>query len=119
MTGKEETNMGFINRIKNAIRAFKGDSNDAKYVSVGIDVKRCIDCERAQANPFRDDLLVTAGTRAAYMSVYENIILPDGIDGESEIAEFIAGVVDYYINNETGTYFDDYIERKLIEKYGI
>lgn len=111
--------MGLIDRIKNAIRAFKGDSLNARHVSVGIDVKRCIDCERAQANPFRDDLLVTAGTRAAYMDYEETIVLPGGVVGESEIAEFIVGVVDYYINNDTGTYFDDYIERKLIEKYGI
>jgi hypothetical protein len=111
--------MGLINRIKNAIRAFKGDPIDARYVSVGIDVKRCINCEHAQANPFRDDLLVTAGTRAGYMDYNEEIELPSGIYSEREIAEFIAGVVDYYMNNKTGTYFDDYIERKLIEKYGI
>jgi hypothetical protein len=64
-------------------------------------------------------MLVTAGTRAAYMSVYENVILPDSIDGESELAKFIADVVDYYLNNETDTCFDDYIEQKLIDKYGI
>lgn len=109
--------MKFIDRIKNAIRAFKSNPNGAVFVATAT--RQCINCERAQANPFRDDLLVTAGTRAAYMDYDETIVLPGGIDGESEIAEFIAGVVDFYLNNETGTYFDDYIETKLIDKYGI
>ena len=55
----------FIDRFKNAVKAFKGKPIGS--VQFGVDVKRCDQCEYKNENPIRDNLLVTAGARAAYM----------------------------------------------------
>ncbi len=62
----------------------------------------------------RDNLLVTIGTRAAYMDDSDYIDLPAGIDGESEIAKACVEIVDAWDQEES---FDLYIEEELIKKF--
>lgn len=69
-------------------------------------------------NDFRDNLLVTAGARAAYMHCAGRIELPRGVDGEAKIALFISAVVDRYTIFDRDENFDEYIERALRDKYG-
>ena len=68
----------------------------------------------------RDNLLVTAGARAAYMDSEGCINLPGGVEGEDILAEFIKDMVDCYINLESDTLgpFDLYIEKALLAKFG-
>lgn len=66
----------------------------------------------------RDNLLVTAGARAAYMHCAGCIELPHGIEGEEEIALYISTVVDRYMTFDTDENFDEYIEMALTDKYG-
>lgn len=68
----------------------------------------------------RDNLLVTAGARAAYMDSKGCIDLPGGVEGEDILADFIAEAVDRYIANipyGVGP-FDIYIETGLSRKFG-
>lgn len=66
----------------------------------------------------RDNLLVTAGARAAYMDCKGAIDIPGGLEEEDELANFVTTVVDTYIENGDDTPFDEYIESKLAEKWG-
>lgn len=71
----------------------------------------------------RDGLLVTAGSRAAFMEDKNVIKLPDGVEGEAELAKYIAEIVDAYIEGERlkgdpDAPFDIYVEVKLRQKYG-
>lgn len=66
----------------------------------------------------RDNLLVTAGARAAYMDYRGDIEFPCSIDGEEKLADFITKMVDAYIKDAGDTPFDLYIENKLMDKYG-
>lgn len=70
-------------------------------------------------NKLRDDLLVTMGARAAYMECHGIIELPYGVNGESELADFVASKVDNYIDMDIDESFDLYIEEVLREKYSI
>lgn len=83
----------------------------------GIDVKRCDQCKYKNIPEIRDNLLITAGTRAAYMNCSDKIDIPEGIEEEFKLAEFLTKVVDEYIRLD-GVNFDLYLETKLIEKYG-
>lgn len=65
----------------------------------------------------RDNLLVTAGARAAYMHCAGRIELPRGVEGEAEIAHFISTVVNRYIVFDQDENFDEYIELALTDKY--
>ena len=67
----------------------------------------------------RDDLLVTAGSRIAYMSVSNTLILPEGTDGEREISLVVAKAVDDYIDNNVDESYDLFIENVIDKKYGI
>ena len=83
----------------------------------GIDVKRCDQCKYKNVPEIRDNLLVTAGARAAYMNCSDKIDIPEGIEEEFKLAEFLTKVVDDYLRRDCGN-FDLYLETKLIEKYG-
>ena len=83
----------------------------------GIDVKRCDQCKYKNVPEIRDNLLVTAGARAAYMNYSDKIDIQEGIEEEFKLAEFLTKVVDEYIRLD-GVNFDLYLETKLIEKYG-
>lgn len=65
----------------------------------------------------RDNLLVTAGTRAAYMDAFNVIDLPSGVDGEDEIASEITNAVDKYLEQDVDESFDIYIEEFLIGRF--
>ena len=69
----------------------------------------------------RDNLLVTMGTRAAYMDCLGTITLPSGVGGETQLAEFVSETVDQYIDESLNVEwsFDEYIETALEKKYGV
>lgn len=106
----------FVERIKNAIRAFKCKPVEKLYL--GIDVKRCSECDYKENGLIRYNFLVTAGARAAYMDFQGVIDIPKGLDGEDELAYFVGKIVDYYFNELVDVNFDEYIESRLIEEYG-
>lgn len=66
----------------------------------------------------RDNLLVTIGSRAAYMDIQGcidlPIELPSGVDGEEEIAKACVEIVDKWDHEEN---FDLYIEEELIKRF--
>lgn len=109
----------FLDRLNNAIKAFKGRTISSLYV--GVDVKRCDQCTYKSERPIRDDLLVTAGARAAYMEDAGHIKLPHGIAGEAELARFASRTVDRYLNQSCyrDICCDEYIEKALMAEYGI
>ena len=104
-----------VDRVKRSVEAFKGNPVDNLYF--GVDIKRCYQCEYKNAPEIRDNLLVTAGARAAYMNCSDKIDIPEGIEEEFKLAEFLTKIVDYYLRDDCGN-FDLYLETKLIEKYG-
>ena len=66
---------------------------------------------------FRDNLLVTAGMRIAYMDDLGLIDIPRGVEGERKISEFIANVIGRYpVGCDVN--FDEYIERAIKNEYG-
>ena len=107
--------MVLAERFKRAVDAFKGNPIGNLYF--GVDIKRCDQCEHKNVPEIRDNLLVTAGARAAYMNYRDKIYIPEGIEEEFKLAEFLTKIVDYYLRADCGN-FDLYLETKLIEKYG-
>ena len=105
-----------VERFKRAINAFKG--NPVGNLYFGIDVKRCDQCEHKNVPEIRDNLLVMAGARAAYMNCNDKIDIPEGIEEEFKLSEFLTKVVDDYLRFDWEN-FDLYLETKLIEKYGV
>lgn len=77
------------------------------------------------SHTLRDNLLVTAGARAAYMDAAGHIDLPGGSAGEDVLAEFVAESVDNYIaalksgDSIADWGFDHFIETTLINTFGI
>lgn len=69
----------------------------------------------------RDDLLVTMGARAAYMHDKELVELPSGVEGEKELSAFVVDSVNKYILSSSLAVmnYDEYIEKTLMEKYGV
>lgn len=65
----------------------------------------------------RDNLLITAGSRAAYMDAFRAIELPYGVDGEDEIAEVIVKLVNEYLNDNIDESFNVFIKRALLKRY--
>ena len=84
----------------------------------GMDFKRCWECEYKNRTPIRDNLLVTAGARVAYMHDKGIINIPDGLKGEDEIARFITRLVDEYLESDPGN-FDIWLEEALMKGYGV
>lgn len=65
-----------------------------------------------------NNLLVTAARRAAYMEDQNLIFLPVGEQGEEEVAEFCYNLVNnYQVSDDVS--FDEYIEKRLLEKYKV
>lgn len=109
-----------LDRIKNAIRAFQGKPIQTLYL--GLDVKRCDECEYKSDAGIREHLLVVMGARAAYMDSTGTIDIPGGLEGEGKLAEFVKKVVNSYIWQATDgedNNFDEYIETALIKEYGV
>lgn len=69
----------------------------------------------------RDNLLVTMGSRAAYMDASKDIELPSGSRGEDILANFCAKKVDEYIarSKEEDLIFDEFIETALSERFPV
>jgi hypothetical protein len=71
----------------------------------------------------RDNLMVTMAMRIAYMDCGGLIIIPGGLEGEDELARFIADSVDHYINCHVDggeledVNFDEYIENAIKHAY--
>lgn len=67
----------------------------------------------------RDNLLVTIGSRAAYMDVRGDIELPAGSRGEDELAKFAAKLADQWLNEAPDDLmsFDEFIETELEKKF--
>ena len=76
-----------------------GNSDDYECHSVSVD-------EWEMNTTLRDDLLVTAGSRAAYMEMNNIVTLPEGPDGEREISIVVARAVSQYINQHAGDAYD-------------
>lgn len=102
-------------RLKRSVKAFKGEPIGSLYF--GLDVKRCDQCEYKNVPEIRDNLLVTAGIRALHMDYSGEIDIPEGLEEEYKLVEFLTKVVDDYIRLDLGN-FDLYLEAKLIERYG-
>ena len=113
MNTVKSTTLG--DRLKNAMYAFRGKPIGS--IQYGVSVKKCEDCGFFN-NRMRDDLLVTAGARAAYMHHDGFIKLPEGIEGEAALAFLVADIVDAYLSIEDRINFDEYIETILMDKYG-
>lgn len=104
-----------VDRVKRSVEAFKGTPIGNLYF--GIDIKRCDQCEHKNIPEIRDNLLVTAGARAACMNYSDKIDSPEGIEEEFKLSEFLTKVVDEYLRFGWEN-FDLYLETKLTEKYG-
>lgn len=110
--------MTLSKRLKNALEAFNGGpKTKIGQMYFGMDLKRCWECEYKNVPAIRDNLLVTAGMRAAHMYDADVLILPEGLKGEDEIARFVTRVVDEYLSVDPGN-FDIWIEEALMKAYG-
>ena len=107
----------FMDRMKNALRAFQGKPIGS--ITYGIDIKRCDKCEYKSDLSMRDHLMITVGARAAYMCSAGMVDLPEGLDGECDLAWFVKRTVDKYLQDDTDINFDEYIETALINEYAI
>lgn len=108
-----------LDRIKNAIRAFQGKPIQTLYL--GLDVKRCDECEYKKDARLCEHLLVVMGARAGYMDSAGTIDIPEGLEEEGKLAEFVKKTVDRYLQEATDgkdVNFDEYIETALIKQYG-
>lgn len=66
----------------------------------------------------RENLLVTMALYAGEMNAHNNIDLPSGNEGEDALADFCAGCVDAYLDNEHHITFDEYAEQCLVDRFG-
>lgn len=109
-----------MDRIRNAIRAFK--AKPIQFVSLGVDVKRCNECEYKGGAEQREHLMVIMGMRAAYMDCAGMIDILQGFAAEGNLVWFVRKIVEQYIQEPTdvkGVNFDEYIETALFKQYGI
>lgn len=82
-----------------------------------VDDETLLTAPKAKPIPIRDNLLVTAGARAAYMHCRGDIDISNDLAGEDDLAEFITKAVDVYMKDYDAS-FDLYIEDALMKKYG-
>ncbi len=67
----------------------------------------------------RDNLLVTIGSRAAYMDTAGYIELPAGSKGEDILAEFAVGLAEAWLKEQPDMNFDEYIEVELENRFPV
>ena len=73
-------------------------------LTVGVDFKLCSECEYKNGiHSIRDNLLVTAGVRAAYMDDADIIDIPGGLEGEDQLADFLTRIVNEYLDGDFGS----------------
>lgn len=109
-----------IERFQNAIRAFRG--KPIQSISLGLDIKRCDECEYKGGAGQREHLMTIMGARAAYMDCAGVIYIPSGLEAEGNLVWFVRKTVEQYIQEPTdvtGVNFDEYIETALIKQYGV
>ena len=83
-----------------------------------VDDEILLTAPKGKAPPVRDNLLVTAGTRATYLHCRGDIDISNDLEGEDKLVEFIVGAVDAYLKLDDVN-FDMYIEDALIKEYGV
>lgn len=105
-----------MDRIKNVIRAFRG--RPIQTLSLGVDVRRCDQCEYKGDGNIREHLMTIMGARAAYMDCAGIIDIPDGLEEEGKLVEFVRKTVERYIR-DADVNFDEYIETALKDHYTI
>ena len=111
--------MALSKRLKDALEAFRGvPKTKIGQMYFGMDIKRCWECEYKNVPAIRDNLLVTAGARVAYMHDKGIIDIPSGLKGEDEIARFITHLVDEYLESYNGN-FDIWLEEAIMKGYGV
>lgn len=86
-------------------------------LTIGVDFVRCSECDYKNKAYIRENMLVTAGARAAYMHDANLIKLSGGVKGEDELANFLICVVDEYLDGDHGS-FDIWVEDALTRAYG-
>ena len=110
-----------MNRLKNAVRAFRG--RPIQSLTLGLDIKRCDQCDyKSDAPIIREHLMTIMGARAAYMDYAEMIDIPGGLGGEGELVWFVRKTVNEYLRKTTDgedINFDEFIETALMNEYGI
>lgn len=109
-----------INRLKNAVRAFRG--RPIQSLTLGLDIKRCDQYDYKSDSPIREHLMVIMGARAAYMDYACRIDLPGGLEGEGELVRFVRKTVNEYLRKSTDgedINFDEFIETALMKEYGV
>lgn len=74
--------------------------------------------ERLYKQKSRDNLLVTAGIRAAEMEALGIFELPSSVVEQDQSIGFIIDACDKYIDEGIDISFDEYIEAALIEMFG-
>lgn len=107
-----------LDRFKNAIQAFRG--RPIESITLGLDIKRCDQCEYKADGNIREHLMVIMGARAAYMDYECRIDIPGGLEGEGELVKFVRRTVERYIQKATDgedVNFDEYIETALLKQY--
>lgn len=112
------TRVSFIDRLKNAVRAFR--CQPVQTLHLGVNVIKCDECEYKSGASLREDLLVTGGARAAFMAYCGYIDLPFGVEGEADISRYVSKLVDAYLEYrefDKDLNFDEYIENALRRKY--
>jgi len=67
----------------------------------------------------RDNLLVTIGSRAAYMDAAGCIALAGNSAGEDELARFASALADQYLESDFDVCFDELIETALMERFAV
>ena len=66
----------------------------------------------------RDNLLVTIGSRAAYMDVRGDIKLPEGSEGEDILSAFAVELAERWMKEEPDYFnFDEFIEAELEKRF--
>ena len=104
------------NRLRKTWNSLRGKPYDT--LELGLSIVECKYCQHRGDTSYRDHLLVTAGTRAAYMYYVGYISLPKNAElGSPEMGAFIAKAVDTYLRLPDETDFGVFIENALREEY--
>lgn len=72
----------------------------------------------------KNDLIVTAATRGAYMHAKGEIDIPSGLEGEMIYANWVKTIVDHYMANHEhysncNVSYDEYVERRMEQEFGV
>lgn len=109
------------NRIKatSAIETIESSFNELKhYIVENFAVEQTLPSNaKATKAPIMANLLVTIGSRAAYMDSKGYITLPEYSAGEDILANFAYALAGNYLAEEPDMSFDEYIETALANRF--